>query len=62
MADTRKCFGCAYLHTFKPRPDEQERYGFGSEGFGCREPGFEGYVRPDRPICVRGPFPTQEGQ
>jgi hypothetical protein len=52
----RRCDGCRYLRQFKARPDERERYGFGEIGYGCDEPGFEGYVHPDKPICVRGPF------
>jgi hypothetical protein len=52
----RKCFGCRLLKEFEPRPDEQERYGFGETGYGCRQTGFEGYVNPDKPICVRGPY------
>jgi hypothetical protein len=56
IAEKRTCAGCAYLDSFKPRPDEQRRYGFGEIGYGCKEPGFEGYVQPDHPICVRGPF------
>lgn len=55
----------SYGSSFKPRPDEQRRYGFGDIGYGCKEPGFEGYVQPDHPICVRGPFlrasASQEG-
>jgi hypothetical protein len=62
----RQCFGCVCLRTFKARPDERERYGFGSDGYGCNEPGFEGYVHPYKPICVRGPYlrtpPNTEGQ
>ena len=54
----RTCAGCRYLRSFKPRSDERRRYGFGEFGYGCKEPGFEGYVQPDRPICVRGPFPA----
>jgi hypothetical protein len=54
--DDRKCFGCTLLRTFRARPDERERYGFGEEGYGCKESGFEGYVHPDRPQCLRGPF------
>jgi hypothetical protein len=53
---TRKCFGCELLSKFKARPDEQSRYGFGKTGYGCKQPGYEGYVDPLRPICIRGPF------
>lgn len=52
----RTCAGCCYLRSFTPRPDEQRRYSFGELGYGCKEPGFEGYVQPDRPQCLRGPF------
>ena len=52
----RSCKGCAYLKAFRARPDEQYRYGFGEVGYGCDEPGYEGYVSPDKPICVRGPY------
>lgn len=56
MSETeRTCAGCIYLKSFKPRPDEQRRYGFGEIGYGCNEAGYEGYVQPDKPICVRGP-------
>jgi hypothetical protein len=52
----RECFGCSLLKTFKPRPDEQERYGFGDTGYGCEERGYESYVDPKKPICIRGPY------
>jgi hypothetical protein len=52
----RTCHGCRFLDTFKPRADERARYGFGDTGYGCKEPGYEGYVTPERPICVRGPY------
>jgi hypothetical protein len=56
MTTDRSCASCRYLRAFKARPDERERYGFGEIGYGCNEPGFEGYVNPQKPICVRGPY------
>ena len=57
LAERRRCDGCLFLRTFKPRPDEQERYGFGAAVYGCAEPGYEGgYVNPAKPICVSGPY------
>jgi hypothetical protein len=60
----RTCHGCSFLRTFKARPDEQQRYGFGETGYGCQEPGYEGYVNPKKPICVRGPYlrATKDGE
>jgi hypothetical protein len=54
--EKRSCIGCRLLREFTARPDERERYGFGEKGYGCRESGYEGYVNPDKPICVRGPY------
>lgn len=54
--EARSCAGCSYLTTFKPRPDEQERYGFGDEGHGCNSPGWKGYIVGLKPVCVHGPY------
>jgi hypothetical protein len=61
-ATGRECFGCVYLQSFTPRPDERGRYGFGDTGYGCKERGYEGYVNPTKPICVRGPHLRQQVQ
>jgi hypothetical protein len=40
-----RCETCRWVRTFRPRADEQERYGFGEVGYGCRYPGYEGYTK-----------------
>lgn len=40
------CANCVHVRTFKPRPDEQARYDFGSVGYGCQKRGYEGYTQP----------------
>lgn len=41
------CANCIYARTFKPRADEQWRYGFGQIGYGCARPNWEGYTKAD---------------
>lgn len=57
------CFVCAYHHSFRARADEQERYGFGETGYGCKHPVDGGvYVlNPDAPTCLRGPISRATG-
>lgn len=41
------CERCTFVRTFKPRPDERERYGFGEVGYECRKLNYEGYTQAD---------------
>lgn len=50
------CGGCRFLNIFKPRADEQARYGFGEVGYGCGHP-FDGGVYVLNPAvrsCFKG--------
>lgn len=44
--EARTCANCVHVHTFKPRPDEEARYGFNGTGWGCRKLNYEGYTQP----------------
>lgn len=61
MAAPAGCFDCVFFHEFNARPDEQQRYGFGAKGWGCKHPVDGGvYVLdPESPTCLRGPHLKQ---